>query len=73
MEEFVQKRNDKIKLMREEKAKKEIENCQFAPNIYTRKHGETQQRRNFEQFIKDQRRFIDNVRQKNNQMIEERQ
>jgi len=42
MEELVQKKNEKIKIMREEKAKKEIENCQFAPNIYTRKQGEAQ-------------------------------
>ena len=39
MDDFVTKKNEKIKQMRDEKAKKEIENCQFAPNIYTRKQG----------------------------------
>ena len=62
MEDFVNKKNHKINQLREEKEKKEVADCHFAPKIYTRKNGDAVQRRNFEQFIQDQRRFIDNVK-----------
>ena len=56
--------------MREAKEMKELEGCQFAPNIYTRKEKEPLQRRGFEQFLQDQRRFIENIRSKRDQRVE---
>jgi len=37
MDDFVQRKEEKIRRMREEKAMKEVENCVFSPTIYTRK------------------------------------
>lgn len=51
MDDFIQRKNEKLKALREEKARKELEGCQFAPNIYTRRHNGDTSRRNFEQFI----------------------
>ena len=40
MDDFLQKKDEKIKKMREEQALKEVEGCAFSPNIYTRKSGQ---------------------------------
>jgi hypothetical protein len=37
MEDFLYKKEAKLRAMREAKEAKELEGCQFAPNIYTRK------------------------------------
>ena len=59
--------------MREEKALKEVEGCIFTPNIYTRKAGQETQRRNFDQFLKDQNRFVEVAKQKRDLMHEEQE
>lgn len=41
MDEFMQKKEDKLRKMREEKAQKEVENCVFSPQLATRKFNES--------------------------------
>jgi hypothetical protein len=53
IDDFVSRKEEKLKIMLEQKALKELEGCQFAPNIYTRRqhqnlNQETAPRRNFE-------------------------
>ena len=48
MDDFLQKKEDKLKHMRDEKAKKEVEGCIFAPKIYTRKAGDSLEPRKFD-------------------------
>jgi hypothetical protein len=40
MEDFLLNKEYKLRVLREEKARQEVEGCIFAPNIYTRKAGE---------------------------------
>jgi hypothetical protein len=42
------KKNEKIRMLREEKEKKEVEGCFFAPTIYTKRDKEP---RKFKDFI----------------------
>jgi len=39
MEDFLFRKEAKLRAMREAKEMKELEGCQFAPNIYTRKEN----------------------------------
>lgn len=48
MGDFIQKKEDKLKQMRDEKALKEVEGITFAPKIYTRKAGENLEPRKFD-------------------------
>jgi hypothetical protein len=40
MEEFLLRKEEKIKRLREEKDQKEVEGCVFSPKLETRKPGE---------------------------------
>lgn len=51
MEDFLLKKEEKLRKLKEEKDQKEIEGCVFSPKLETRKAGEVGQRRNFDQFI----------------------
>jgi hypothetical protein len=53
MEDFLYRKEAKLRALREAKEAKELEGCQFAPKIYTRKQGDQGQRRGFEQFLQD--------------------
>ena len=48
MEDFLQKKDEKLRILREEKALLEVEECVFAPIIVSRKAGDNTQRRNFD-------------------------
>jgi hypothetical protein len=64
MEDFLLKKEEKLRKMREEKAQKEVEGCVFSPKLQTRKAGEITQRRNLDQFLQDQMRFVETIKQK---------
>jgi len=49
MDDFVVRKNEKLKMLRDEKAHKEVEGCVFKPTIYTRRCGkEAPQPRKFD-------------------------
>lgn len=73
MEEFLLKKEEKLRRLKEEKELKEIEGCVFSPKLETRKAGEVAQRRNFDQFIQDQHRFVDIIKQKREIRQEEKE
>jgi hypothetical protein len=62
MEDFLLRKDFKLRALREEKARQEVAGCVFSPNIYTRKAGEHTQPRGLGQFLQDQMRFVENVR-----------
>ena len=41
MEDFLLKKDHKLRALRELKAREEVEGCVFTPNIYTRKAGDS--------------------------------
>ena len=46
--QFEDKKRQKIQMLKEEKEQKEIEECKFAPEILTRKKGQPVERRNLD-------------------------
>jgi hypothetical protein len=71
MDDFLARKDEKLKKLREEQALKELEGCAFSPNLATRRSGQDTQRRHFDQFLKDQQRFLEVAKQKREIMAEE--
>ena len=67
MKEFEENKRKKIELLAQEKQKKEMEECTFAPVTYSRPG----QRRNLEKFLDDQRRHGEVKQMKKNMVLEE--
>jgi hypothetical protein len=60
--EFEDKKRRKIQQMQDEIKDKELDGCTFHPQIYSVKDGD--QRRTKEQFLEDQKRFLEKVQKK---------
>ena len=78
MEQFAQKLNDfkdkkrqKIQFLKECMDQKAVEECVFTPQLATRRKGETAERRNLDQFLEDQKRFEEMKKQKQSERLEE--
>eukprot|EP00347_Sterkiella_histriomuscorum_P024180 403332030 len=69
--QFEEKKRQKIHLLKEEKDQKEIEECKFQPEILTRKRNEAPQHRNLDQFLQDQKRYEELKKQKQSERVEE--
>ncbi len=54
--QFQDRKRQKIQMMKEEIEEKDFKECSFKPNIYTRKQKEGQPR-DLRQFLEDQQRY----------------
>lgn len=71
IQQFEERKRQKIHLMKEEKEQREIEECKFRPDMATRKKNDTAEPRSIEQFLQDQKRFEELKKQKQSERIEE--
>lgn len=53
IQQFEERKRQKIHLMKEEKEQKEVEECKFRPDMATRKKNEIVEPRSIEQFLQD--------------------
>ena len=71
MAEFEDKKKQKIQYLREYLADKEIEGCSFEPEMISRKKNEQIEKRPLDQFLDDQKRFLELRSQKVAELAEE--
>ena len=67
IKEFNENKRRKMELIKQEKDQKEVEECTFAPQLFAKPYG---QRRNFDQFLEDQRKHEENKALKRNIILE---